>query len=85
MDDIVQNDPVVFGGECCFCGRGIARSGPDPLQVVIEPTDVAGGVPPWQTFWCHTACFRQLLSHDFIHRYGGIGGEALPPESQDVN
>jgi hypothetical protein len=78
MDDIVQDDEIVFGGECYLCGKQITNEGTDPVRVTIELSPDSNRGPAWQVFWCHLACFKGTIDPGFISRFGGVGGEGLP-------
>lgn len=79
----MRDEQIVFGGECCYRRRPIDRSGLDPLRITIGLIEVAGRVPPWQIFWCHTNSFRQAPDRGFMRRYRRTGGEEPSPESKN--
>jgi len=48
---------VVFGGQCCLCGKEIEATGSDPCEVVVTTAE-----GKWQTWWCHGQCFKDRLT-----------------------
>jgi hypothetical protein len=48
---------VVFGGQCCLCGKEIEATGTDPCEVVVTTAE-----GKWQTWWCHGHCFKDRLT-----------------------
>lgn len=48
---------VVFGGQCCLCGKEIEAGGVDPCEVVVTTAEGR-----WQTWWCHAQCFKERLT-----------------------
>jgi hypothetical protein len=45
-----------IGFQCCFCGKTVARAGPDPFVLVIPLPD--GGS---EELRCHRACLQRVL------------------------
>jgi hypothetical protein len=44
-------------GPCCFCGKPIKESKPDPCRVTVETSE-----GEWQVWHCHAKCFRERLA-----------------------
>jgi hypothetical protein len=44
-------------GPCCFCNMPIAPTEVDPCSVTVS---TVGG--EWQTWLCHSTCFRQRIA-----------------------
>jgi hypothetical protein len=60
--DVSEQGPVVaFLQDCCFCGKAIVASPPDPCSVTVE---TSGGA--WQTWGRHARCFRDRLNPDEV-------------------
>lgn len=61
---------IKFVCVCCFCNKGIAKKGVDPVTVYLE-----GGSrgKPGQTFWCHADCFKRAMNcpYDLREDLGG--------------
>jgi len=48
---------IVQWGPCCFCGLDMAKTSVDPCRLTVE---TSSGL--WQTWFCHSACFKERLS-----------------------
>jgi hypothetical protein len=44
---------------CCFCGKKIERSNPDPCVISVTTANHEG-----QWWACHGACFKERLAQD---------------------
>jgi hypothetical protein len=46
-------------GPCCFCGKEIVESDPDPCRVTVETSNDL-----WQVWFAHCVCFKARITQD---------------------
>jgi hypothetical protein len=74
LDRMPQINPNNLQYQCCFCGRGIAKSseGGDPLDpcavVLIGKWERPESEQGVQQFFCHFACFAEHGKHGQLER-----------------
>lgn len=53
----MPDETKVEWGPCCFCGLPIDTTKINPCRVTVETAEGR-----FQVWWCHAACFKELLS-----------------------